>query len=203
MGARKKGKYTGVKIFLLFLAVLFVCAFGFAGVKTYDSRIANESFDQVDFHSMADFSAKNSKKVIKALKSGNMTKLTRLVGDEAGAEEVMRFADWREANFDKALYYGAGSLSAGADKNGRTDIAERIVVQAGDTKYMLYIETLTSRWGRKNEGVSAVGVTTYAHYNELDSVWNGEKDDESALAGTLFRDSEGAEGAEESSGQEE
>ena len=200
MSTGKKRKNNGVKIFLLFLAVLFVCAFAFAEVKTFNSRIANESFDQTDFHSMADFSAKNSEKVIKALRSGNMTKLTKLVGDEEGAEEVMRFADWRTANFDTAVSYGAGSLSTEADANGRIDVAERIVVQAGETKYMLYIETLTSRWGRRNEGVSAVGVTTYSHYNELDSSWNGEKDDESALAGTLFRDSGST---EESGGQEE
>ena len=189
MSTKKKGKNTGVKIFLLFLAVLFVCVFAFTEVKIFNTRRANESFDQVDFHSMAEFSAKNSEKVIKALRSGNLKKLTKLVGDEAGAEEVMRFADWRNANFDTALSYGAGSLSTEADKKGRIDVAERIVVQAGETKYMFYIETLTSRWGRKNEGVSAVGVTTYSHYNELDSSWNGEKDDESALAGTLFRES--------------
>ena len=122
-----------------------------------------------------------------------MKKLTKLVGDEAGAEEVMGFADWRSANFDTAVSYGAGSLSTAADKKGRIEVAERIVVQAGETKYMFYIETLTSRWGRKNEGVDAVGVTTYSHYKDLDSNWSGEKDEESALAGTLFRDSSGEE----------
>ena len=136
MSTKKKGKNTAVKIFLLFLAVLFVCVFAFTEVKTFNTRRANESFDKVDFHSMAEFSAKNSEKVIKALRSGNMKKLTKLVGDEAGAEEVMRFADWRNANFDTALSYGAGSLSTEADKKGRIDVAERIVVQAGETKYM-------------------------------------------------------------------
>lgn len=196
MGAKKKRKNRGIKIFLLFLAVLFVCSFAFNEVRTYNRKLKEESFDQVDFYSMAEFSAKNSEKVIKALRSGNMKKLTKLVGDEAGAEAVMGFADWRDASFDTALSYGAGSLSTAADKNGRIDIAERLVVQAGETKYMFYIETLTSRWGRRNEGVDAVGVTTYSHYKDLDGDWNGEKDEESALAGTLFRDS----GSEEQSG---
>lgn len=180
-------------LFLLLLEILFICLLIFSAVRTFRTSLANESFDQVDFHSMAAFSARNSKSVINALKSGNMTRLTKLVGDEEGAEAVMSFADWRKANFDNALSYGAGSLSTEADKKGRIEVAERIVVQAGETRYMLYIETLTSRWGRKNEGVSAVGVTTYSHYNELDSSWSGEKDDESALAGTLFRDRGGEE----------
>ena len=198
MDTRKKAKHRGVMIFLLMLAVLFVCVFAFSMVKTYKTRLANESFDQTDFHSMAEYSAKNSEKVVKALKSGNMKRLSKLVGDEAGAEAVMSFADWRNANFDKAVSYGAGSLSTVADNKGRIDVADRIVVQAGGTKYMLYIETLTSRWGRRNEGVSAVGVTTYSHYIELDSSWNGEKDDESALAGKLFHDK-----GEEKSGEQE
>ena len=178
-------------MFLLLMAVLFVCVFAFSEVRTFDSGIRNESFDRVDFYSMADFSAKNSEEVIKALRSGNLKKLIKLVGDEAGAEEVMRFADWRHANFDTAVSFGAGSLSTSADKNGKTDVSEKMVVQSGDTQYVLFIETLTSRWGRKNEGVDAVGVTTYSHYKELDATWNGEKDEESALAGTLFRDSGG------------
>ena len=179
------------------MAALFVCAFALSAAKTYKAKTENENFDRVDFYSMADFSAKNSEKVIKALRSGNMKKLTKLVGDEAGAEEVMGFADWRNANFDTALSYGAGSLSTPADKNGQADVAERIVVQSGETKYMLYIETLTSGWGRRNEGVDAVGVTAYSHYRDLGGGWNGEKDEESALAGTLFRD-RGSAGEEQS-----
>lgn len=199
MNAGKKGQNRGVRIFMLFLAALFVCTFVFNAVRTYKTKLKEETFDQVDFYSMAEFSSENSEEVIKALRSGNMKKLTKLVGDEAGAEEVMGFADWRSANFDTAVSYGAGSLSTAADKKGRIEVAERIVVQAGETKYMFYIETLTSRWGRKNEGVDAVGVTTYSHYKDLDSNWSGEKDEESALAGTLFRDSSG----EEQSGDQE
>ena len=187
MSTGKKRNNKGVKIFLLLLAVLFVCSFAFSAFRTFEKRLKSESFDQVDFYSMSGFSAENSEKVIKALESGNLKKLIKLVGDEAGAEEVMGFADWRNANFDTAVSYGAGSYSTSTDKNGRTDIAERLVVQVGETKYMLYIETLTSRWGRKNEGVDAVAVIPYARYSELDT-WNGEKDEESALAGTLFRD---------------
>lgn len=189
MGTVKKKKNRNLEIFLLALAVIFVCVFAISAIRTYNSKYENESFDQVDFYSMASFSADNSEKVISALKSGNMTKLTKLVGDEAGAEEVMSYADWRNANFDTAVSYGAGSYGMTPDKNGRIDVAERIVVQSGETRYVLYIETLTSRWGRKNEGVDAIGAITYSRYKDLDGNWDGEKDEESALAGTLFRDS--------------
>ena len=199
MSTKNKGKNRGVKIFLLLIAVLFVCAFAFSEIRSFNSRMKSESFDQVDFYSMAGFSSKNSEKVIKALKSGNLKKLTRLVGDESGAEEVMSYADWRHANFDTAVSYGAGSFSTSADKKGRIDVAERIVVQSGETRYMLYIETLTSRWGRKNEGVDAVGAITYSRYKELDSNWNGEKDEESVLAGTLFRDKNSTDDGKEQS----
>jgi len=53
---------------------------------------------------------------------------------------------------------------------------------------VLFIETLTSRWGMNNEGVSAVGVTTFSHFDGVDYNWSGEKDDQSALAGELFWD---------------
>ena len=186
MSTGKKVRYKGVKIFLLLMAVLFVCVFAVMEVRTFRGRIAAESFDTTDFYSMQRFSSENSDKVLSALGSGNMKKLTGLLDDAEGAEEVMRFADWRKADFDKAVSYGAGSLSTAADSGGRIDIGEKYVVQAGETKYVIYIETLTSRWGRRNEGVSAVGVTTYSHYKDLDGNWSGEKDDESALAGTLF-----------------
>ena len=191
MSTDKKRKNKGLKIFIALLAVLFVCAFVLSALRTYGTKLKNESFDQVDFYSMAAFSSENSQEVIKTLQSGNLKKLTELVGDEAGAEELMGFADWRNANFNTAVSYGAGSFSTLADKKGRIDIAERLVVQTGETQYVLYIETLTSRWGRKNEGVDAIGAISYTRYKELDGNWNGEKDDESVLAGTLFRDLNG------------
>ena len=37
-----------------------------------------------------------------------------------------------------------------------------------------------------NEGISAVAVTSYEHFDDLAYGWNGEKDDSSALAGESF-----------------
>ena len=135
---------------------------------------------------MAGYSKSNSEAVMKAMKSGNADKLGALMINSKGADEVLAFAEWKKADFDNAVSLGAGSLSTAPDKKGMMDINERFIVTVGENKYVLYVETLTSRHGMNNEGISAVGVTTYEHFEELAYAWNGEKDDSSALAGESF-----------------
>ena len=77
-------------------------------------------------------------------------------------------------------------FSTAPDKNGRMDISERFFVDVGEQRYVLYVETLTSRHGMNNEGVTVVGATTYEHFDELNYLWNGNKDDSSAVAGKSF-----------------
>ena len=72
------------------------------------------------------------------------------------------------------------------DENGRMDISERFIVDVGDVKYVLFVETLTSRWGMNNDGVSAAAATTFGHFDGTDYAWNGEGDDQSVLAGSLW-----------------
>lgn len=187
MKQRKSGT-RGLRLFALLLLALFIFAAVKIAVETYRYKVSKESFDQTDFYKMQEFSTKNSEKIMKALKSGKPEKLSKLIAGEPDVSEVMDFADWKNADYDNAVSWGAGSLSPAADENGLIDIDEKYVIDAGDSKYVLYIETTTSRWGRKNEGVNAVAVCTYAYYDGLDETWNGEKSDLTALAGTLFRD---------------
>ena len=77
----------------------------------------------------------------------------------------MHFGFLREENERKSVFGGA---------SGRQQ------------KYVLYIETLTSRHGMENKGVSVVAATTYEHFDESGYGWNGEKDDSSAVAGKTF-----------------
>lgn len=172
--------------FLIALAVLFLGIAIVTSVHTYKQRLANESFDEVDLYSMHEFSRVNSEKVIQALKNGDSSKLEKNLISEKGVSEVMGFADWSSIDLDRLASMGSGSLSAGADSKGKMDISERWIVETAEGKYVFFIETLTSRWGRKNEGVSAVGVTRFEHFDELDYAWNGEADESSALAGELF-----------------
>lgn len=171
---------------LIVLAVIFVLVAVMVSKATYNRKVAEEKLTDVDFYSMQSFCGENAEAVMDALKSGNKDKLAALMPGASGIEDVMEFADWRKADFKKAESLGAGSLTAAPDESGRMDVSERFFVEAGDKKYVLFVETLTSRWGRKNEGVSAVGVTTYKHFDDTGFVWNGEKDDSSALAGELW-----------------
>ena len=175
---------------LLTALLLMVAVFAFVTIKmagaTYEKNVAEEKITEPDFYAMADFSAENSKAVMRALKSGSADKLGALMTDSKGAEDVIAFADWSKADFDNAVSLGAGSFSTAPDKNGMMDISERFIVTVGDQKYVLYIETLTSRHGMNNEGVSVVGTTSYEHFDELDFGGNGDADDSSAVAGKSF-----------------
>ncbi|MBQ6438866.1 MAG: hypothetical protein IJJ06_01845 [Mogibacterium sp.] len=179
---KKKSNRILLTAFLLMVAVFAVAAIMMAK-STYEKKVAAEKITEPDFYSMTEFSAENSKEVMKALKSESAEKLGALMIDSKGAESVTGFAEWSKADFDNAVSLGAGSFSKAPNQKGEMDISERFIVTLGEQKYVLYVETLTSRHGMNNEGVSAVGVTTYEHFEELGYNWNGGKDDSSASAG--------------------
>ena len=182
---RKKSNQI-LLIAVLLMALIFTVVTVRTAKVTYNKKVAQETVTEPDFNAMTDFSNENSKEVMKALKAGSAEKLGTLMTDPKGAEDVIGFAEWSKADFDNAVSLGAGSFSTAPDKDGRMDISERFVVTIGEQKYVLYIETLTSRHGMNNDGVSAVGVTTYDHFEQLGSFWNGEADDSSVAAGKSF-----------------
>ena len=149
---------------LALIAVVFVITAVISARSAYNKRIAEEKLTEVDFYSMQQFCGKNASAVMDAIASGKKEKLEKQLPGAEGIDDVMGFAD----------------------ENGMMDISEKFIVQAGDDKCVLFIETLTSRWGRENEGVSAVGVTTYEHFSDLNYDWSGEPDDMSVLAGKLW-----------------
>lgn len=173
---------AAVALVLIAMVVITVVA----SRSAYNKRRAVETFEQPDFYSMQKYSESNSAAVMDALKTGNSAKLTKLMIDPAGIEDVMNFTDWSGLDTENVTSMGAGSLTPAPDEQGRMDISERFIVTAGEVKYVIFVETLTSRWGMNNDGVSAVAVTTFAHFDGTDYSWNGEADDQSALAGHLF-----------------
>ena len=183
----KKKKSNQILIVLMLLvALVFAAVTLLTARSTYNKKVANETITEPDFYSMTEFSSENSKAVLKALKSESAEKLAGLMIDPAGAEDVIGFASWKDADIDNAVSLGAGSFSAAPDEKGMMDISERFIVTAGDQRYVLYIETLTSRHGMTNEGVKEIGATTYEHFDQLDYGWNGEQDDSSVTAGVSF-----------------
>ncbi len=183
---KKKKSNRILLIAFLVMAAVFVIAAVRTTNSVYSKKVAEEKITEPDFYAMAEFSNENSEAVMKALKTGKADKLAALMIDPKGAEVVVGFVDWSKADFDNAVSLGAGSLSTAPDKKGMMDISERFIVNVEDLKCVLYIETLTSRHGMKNEGVKMVGATTYEHFNELNYGWNGEADDNSVSAGESF-----------------
>lgn len=186
MKKKKRISPLTILIFILILALIFTIIFFTQKNKVYKQKVASEQFTQVDFYSMQDYCAQNANAVMNALKSGNTKKLEMLLIDPSGVEELMNFAEWKNADFENATSMGAGSLTPAPDEKGRMDISERFIVNVGDVKYVLFVETLTSRWGMNNDGVSAVAATTFGHFDGTDYAWNGEADDQSVLAGSLW-----------------
>ena len=187
----RKGRLKLI-IALMLIVILFAAAAllasGAAKNRAEEAAEAKAAAGPVDYYSMQEFSGKNSEAVFRALKSGSSEALKKIMADKnaGGIDEVMDFADWSKADFDGAITMGSGSLTAEPDKKGMMDVSERFFVDIGSDRYMIFIETLTSGRGRKNEGVSAVSVTSFSHFDATDYAWNGEDDGESALAGELF-----------------
>lgn len=183
MKAKTKNRIIAL---VIFAAILILLTMAIAAHSTYKTKRQSEQLKNIDFYKMSEYSAKNSELVMKALASGNSKKLEKLMIDSEGAAAVMEFTDWKNADFEKAISMGAGSLTPAPDENGKMDISERFFVDIGETRYLLFVETSTSRWGRANDGVSAVAVTTLEHFDELGWNWNGEPDEHSVLAGKLL-----------------
>ena len=182
----KAGTKQRIIALVILALVLVLVTTAISTYSTYKTKRANEKLKTVDVYNMHEFSEANSDLVMKALASGNSDKLAKKMTDPEGTAAVMEYADWKKADFDNAVSMGSGSLTDGPDENGNMDISERFFVDIDDVRYVLFIETSTSRWGRINDGVSAVAVTTLEHFDELDWNWNGEPDEESVLAGELW-----------------
>ena len=174
-------------IYIIIVSALFVALCTNTAKKTFSELKAGESFDEVDYYSMQEFSDQNVQLVFSSLKSGKIDDIKGKMNNSEGLDDVAAFANWSEADFDEAVGIGAGSLSPKPDADGRMDMSERFFVNAGDAKYVFFIESVSSRWGRTDDGISSIGVTTYEHFDgALEWGWCGEKDDSSALAGELF-----------------
>lgn len=197
---KSSGKIKLILFTVLVMAVFFtLCAI--TAVNSFSEKKANESFSEVDYYSMQKFSDQSANAVFSALKSGKTDKLKNRMLSSDGLDELMAFADWSQADFDSAIGLGAGSLSPAPDESGRMDMSERFFVDIGDSRYVLMIETVASRWGRTYNGISSISATTYDHFDgDLDWDWLGEPDDASVMAGELFW--QGNQPAE-SSGEEE
>lgn len=188
-------RYYKLILFFAILLVLLVGSAFFMAKHTIDVSTARalgtqegqtEAAAEVDFYSMQKTCSKNAREVFKALQSGKTARLEKLLIDPEGAGDVMEFADWSKADFENAVSLGAGSLTETPDADGNIDVSEKFFVKAGDDRYVIFVETLASRLGRGNAGVSAVSVITYEDFDAAYFVWNGEEDKGGVTAGKLW-----------------
>ena len=183
-----KKAINGFKIilFIVVVAIVFIGTTVHFANKTYEERHASETITEVDTYSMHDLGHKNALAVLKALKNEDADALRDICIDDKGIDALLKFADWSKADIDNAVSMGTGSLTKEPNKKGQQDISERFFINVGKSKYMLFIETRTSELGRTNDGISAIGATTFEHFDATDYMWNGEKDAQSVLVGKLF-----------------
>lgn len=176
-------------VFLALTVALFGCVTKHYSDKAFNELKATEKpevLTEIDRLSMADFSHQNSKLVMQALKNNRESELAELLISKDGLNSVLKYVNWSKADIKNVVSMGSGSFMTKPDRDGKMDIGERFFINIDGKKYVLYIETLTSRLGRDNDGVSAIGVTSFDHFDSMDWMWNGEKDSQSALAGSLY-----------------
>lgn len=166
-----------VFVLLLFVIVMFVTANG-----TY--YFAKEHFrtTRLDEFQIQEFSSENCDAVFESLAKGGKGLEDLMCGDP-DVREFLKYADWSKGEYDDKRSYGGGSLEDGADANGIYEYADLWRVTIDGEQYMLYIQSESSRYGRENDGVSMIAVTTYEHFNELDANWDCKPDDDTLILG--------------------
>ena len=179
-------------ILLLLVATVYISVRGFTSAveyfadKTYQTRVSEEHFTEVDTYKLSVYSEENAEAVLKALKSGNEEALEKLFTESVDASDLMKYADWSTINDKKTKTLGGGSYMFEPDKSGRMDFGETFWVTTSKGTYVLYIQTVGSRYGKANDGVSAVAATTWKHYDSIDWLWKWQTDKNEVLAGTPY-----------------
>lgn len=181
-------------ILLILVATVYISVRGFTFAveyfadKAYQKRVSEEHFTEVDTYKLSVYSEENAEAVLKALKSGDKEALEKLFTESVDAAALMKYADWSTINDKKTKTLGGGSYMFEPDKSGRMDFGETFWVTTSKGTYVLYIQTVCSRFGKANDGVSAVAATTWEHYDSIDWLWKWQTDKNEVLAGTPYPD---------------
>lgn len=154
--------------------------------ETGKEQTTEDKLSAIDTYSMNNYANKNTAKVLEALKDKDAKALNKLTNGAENFEELLNYVDWSKADIEGSVSMGTGSLTPKPDEEGYMDCSERVFIKIDGKKYVLFVETLTSGRGREMEQVSAIGVTSFSHFDETDWQWNGEKDNNSCVVGEVF-----------------
>lgn len=186
--ARKKKSNTNLIIIIVLIFTLIASIFVVKEVakRTYEKNVANEHFTEQDTYKMSEFSEENSTKAIKALKKKDVDALKELMIDDSNVKKLVNYVDWSEINLKKTKTLGGGSYMSEPNSDGKMDFGEMYWVKIDGKKYIMYIQTVCSRYGRGNDGIQAIAVTTDKHYEAIDWEWEWQEDNETMLAGSPY-----------------
>lgn len=179
------------KILITIVLVLaIICGFiywtGRTAERTYQKRAENETSTELDVYKMQNYAAENAKKALKALEKEDANELSKLINNPSNVDKLIEYADWEKLDLDNKTSFGTGSFMPEPDKKGRMDVGEQIILNVGKGKYAIYIQTVTSRYGKVDEGISCIAVTTWKHFNEIDYAWKWQTDSGTLRAGKPF-----------------
>lgn len=168
-----------VIVVLLFAIMLFVA---FASYKYATKHFPARA---LDYYKIQEYSLENSEDVFESLANGGEG-LRELMAGRENVHELLKFADWESGDYENVRSFGGGNFSKRCNDKGQIEYADMWWVPIGDEKYMIYIQSVSSRYGRDNDGVKCIAVTSYSHYSDIDGEWDWRTDDETVRIGTPF-----------------
>ena len=178
----------GILIIVL-VAALGVALIYYTGIvagRTYQERVNSETSKDLDVYKMQKYAHENAEEILKALEKCDAEKLEESINEPSNVEELINYADWKKLDKKGSTSFGTGSFMPKPDKEGKMDVGEQIILKVGKEKYALYVQTLTSRYGKINDGVTCVAVTTFKHFDEIDYLWLWQSDSKTLRAGKAF-----------------
>lgn len=167
-------------VILIFVAIMFVTSYA-----TYYFAKANLSTKVLDEFQVQEFSSENCDAVFKALKGGGAG-LGDLMDEGTKTRKLLDYAEWPSADFEDKMSLGGGSFMDGADAEGYYAYEDIWSVYVNDERYIMCIQTVTSRYGRENDGVSCIAISTWDHYLGIDREWDIDNDENTVLIGRPY-----------------
>lgn len=173
-------------LFIALLVIVFVIVTTRTANKTYDSRVANEKNTEVDVYKMETYARDNAAKVLDILQDKDKDALESTLLNPSNVDKLINYADWDKLDTDKMTSFGTGSYMPKPDEDGKMDVGELISLKLGKDEYVIYIQTLTSRWGKIDEGVSCIAVVNRKRFDDVDYAWEWQTDNKTLRAGKPF-----------------
>lgn len=178
----------GILIIVLVVALggALIYYTGIVAGRTYQERVNSETSKDLDVYKMQNYAHENAEIILKALKKCDAEKLKENINEATNVEELIDYADWKNLDIKGSTSFGTGSFMPRPDKDGKMDVGEQIILKVGKEKYAFYVQTLTSRYGKINEGITCVAVTTFKHFDEIDYLWLWQSDSKTLRVGKAF-----------------